>query len=181
MDVRANLVGIGNPSLTGFGDVGAQAVNCTSLNAGVGAVTGGTATFSLFTDFISTASELDITTQLNNYSATFYTRINCSTGSPAISGIGGGALGQANYRMFYNAGTIGFVFLHQSSSSSASNRLILPGNTLLVLFPGEGCIFVYDSTVDRWVLASKHTINAYSPNNLPPVDYSAIALQSMRF
>lgn len=62
--------------------------------------------------------------------------------------------------IFYNNGGGGadlnnLVFKHESGSSTAANRFSLPDGVDYTLTPYESVSFIYDNSLDRWVVISK--------------------------
>lgn len=99
------------------------------------------------------SSPAQITSNQNDYSFTAGTsllRLSCDADGRKITGLAGGVAGKVLF--IRNVGTKELLFAHQSSSSSAANRLILPYPVDFVLRPDDTYEFVYDDTTDRWVM-----------------------------
>lgn len=77
-------------------------------------------------------------------------RLTADADGRTITGLTGGT---ASRRILLrNVGTKEIILAHQSSSSSAANRFILPYPVSFVLRGGDTYEFVYDATTARWVL-----------------------------
>lgn len=94
----------------------------------------------------------------NDYNPTgFATATNiyqANAGSANITGLAAPSVGlriDYNFRKtFINTGSGALIFNHDSISSSAVNRLTIPGNLDLYLEVGEQVTFVYDLNTSRW-------------------------------
>lgn len=91
-----------------------------------------------------------LTTSQNNYNPTGFSNASIvrlvPTSEVNITGISGGSDGRSIF--FINAGTKKVVFVAESSSSTAANRLTLTGD--LVLQPKDVIEFRYDNVSSRW-------------------------------
>lgn len=100
-------------------------------------------------------SPATITSNQNDYAAINGARWGRIASSAAfqITGFSGGASGMR--RLVTNVGSYNITIMHQSSSSSAENRVLCPGNASFVLNANDSCEMIYDGTSSRWrVLAA---------------------------
>lgn len=67
----------------------------------------------------------------------------------------------------HNIGAFDIVFAHQSGSSTAANRFILPGNQDFILSPGFSVTLRYDGATGRWRMVAR---SAFRPLH---TDYSS--------
>lgn len=108
----------------------------------------GATTFTGEVSLASVVTPSPITANQNDYAAingARWGRIS-STAAFQITGFSGGASGLR--RLVTNVGTFNITIMHQSSSSSAANRVLCPGNANFVLNANDSCEMIYDSS--RW-------------------------------
>ena len=84
-------------------------------------------------------------------SATSFVKLTGSTVTE-IQGVTAGVNGQT--LSIYNGSTAVVSFAHENGGASASNRIDLPENRSLYLYPDCSASLVYDSALSRWVLLS---------------------------
>lgn len=101
-------------------------------------------------------SPATITSNQNDYAAINGARWGRIASSAAfqITGFSGGASGMR--RLVTNVGAYNITIVHESSSSSAANRVLCPGSNFgFVLNANDSCEMIYDGTSSRWrVLAA---------------------------
>lgn len=101
-------------------------------------------------------SPATITSNQNDYAAINGARWGriASTAAVQITGFSGGASGMR--RLVTNVGAYNITLVHESSSSSAANRVLCPGSNFgFVLNANDSCEMIYDGTSSRWrVLAA---------------------------
>lgn len=94
-------------------------------------------------------------TDQNNFDPTSFAGTNilrlAPTAAITISGmLGGVGSGGSERELVVNISSFSVTLLHESASSSAANRFILPGGRSLILGPGRAVEFYYDTTSSRW-------------------------------
>lgn len=101
-------------------------------------------------------SPATITSNQNDYAAINGARWGRIASSAAfqITGFSGGVGGMR--RLVTNVGAYNITLVHESSSSSAANRVLCPGSSSgFVLNANDSCEMIYDGTSSRWrVLAA---------------------------
>jgi hypothetical protein len=102
----------------------------------------------------SWASAASISSSQNDWAPTGWSTCNylnasATIVSAAITGLGPAL--QARKRIT-NTGTNILYLVHQSSLSSAANRIIVPGGQSFVLGPNQGVDVLYDPASSRWVV-----------------------------
>lgn len=95
----------------------------------------------------------DITANVDNYSPSGLAdasvlRLNV-TSNANMSGLSGGSDGRE--MVVYCTGSATLTLLHESGSSTAANRFVLPGDASMTLVKNQGAQFIYDATQSRWV------------------------------
>jgi hypothetical protein len=97
-----------------------------------------------------------LSAQANNYDPTGFGFTNLLrqdlTGSQTITGFAAPTSSDNGDFHIVNidAGSDELTLAHESTSSTAANRILCPGGTNLVLGPGESAHLVYDETSARW-------------------------------
>lgn len=84
-------------------------------------------------------------------SATSFVKLTGSTVTE-IQGVTAGVNGQE--LRIYNGSTAVVSFAHENVGASAANRIDLPENRSLYLYPDCSASLIYDSALSRWVLSS---------------------------
>jgi hypothetical protein len=96
-----------------------------------------------------------IAAQANNYDPTDFgtaeiVRITL-TGSQTITGFAAPVAGENEHRIIINVDTVDVLTIaHESTSSTAANRVAGPNGEDVALGPGEICEILYDATSTRW-------------------------------
>lgn len=86
---------------------------------------------------------------VNNYTVSPANMLRLNTiGSPAITGFSGGS--DSAWHRIINVSVNNIVIRHESASSSANNRIILPGGVDRIVVPNTDAIFFYDDAAKRW-------------------------------
>jgi hypothetical protein len=100
----------------------------------------------------SVISPSETSATLNNYAPTGLATANLvrfsDSSAVAISGFNGYPLVPIKY--FVNVGSTNVTLKHQSTSSSADNRIDVPGGADLVLLPDDSVVLYYDDTNGYW-------------------------------
>jgi len=132
-----------------------QALNTTD-DVTFGIITASGVTFSDGTSLATdpriniTASPTQLSASANNY-AGLTGDINRTSSSSAvnITGIAAGTSGEA--KLLVNVGSFAITLKHQSASSTAANRLIVPwAGDYVMDAAGGAALIVYDATDSRW-------------------------------
>jgi len=76
-------------------------------------------------------------------------RLVAHASNSTVTGFAGGRVGRLLVVMNIGSGIL--TLANQNTSSTAANRLILPGSTM-ALAAGEACMFWYDAATERWRL-----------------------------
>jgi len=66
-----------------------------------------------------------------------------------VTGISAAMFATYKMKKFINFGAFAITFSHESASSTAANRIIVPGAVDLVVQPNESVGLYYDSTTAR--------------------------------
>jgi hypothetical protein len=86
---------------------------------------------------------------LNNYSVSPANMLRLNTiGIPVLTGFSGGSYGK--WHRIINVSVNNIIIRHNSTNSSDSNRIILPGNADRILPPNNDAVFFYDDNAKRW-------------------------------
>lgn len=110
----------------------------------------GATTFTGEVSLANVVTPSPITANQNNYAAINGARWGriASTAAFQITGFSGGVSGLR--RLVTNVGSYNITIMHQSSSSSAENRVLCPGNASFVLNANDSCEMIYDGDSGRW-------------------------------
>lgn len=98
-------------------------------------------------------SDLALAATANNYGPAGFlkalvARLAPTTGTATITGFAGGALGSV--KVIVNAGAEDLTLAHNSGSSTADNRILVPGAIDLVVPAGGAIFLLYDESAQRW-------------------------------
>jgi hypothetical protein len=100
-------------------------------------------------------SPAQITANQNNYNPTDLSTsaiLRLSTdASRTLTGLAGGSDGRVV--VIHNVGSFDLVLAHESGSSTAANRFVLPGAASLTLAANTAAVLQYDATSSRWRVA----------------------------
>lgn len=99
-----------------------------------------------------TANQNDLALGNTNFNGTY--SVSADAHGRTLTGIAGGAAGRL-IRLL-NTGSKDIIVSHNSTSSSASNRIALPLELDMVLRPGDCWTLVYDSVSSLWRVISGH-------------------------
>ncbi len=95
------------------------------------------------------ASPSQITSNQNDYGgATASINRLDADAARDITGLSGGSSGLT--RVLINVGSNAITLKHQSTSSTAANRIIVPWASDYILDPSYAAVLVYDATTSRW-------------------------------
>ena len=110
----------------------------------------GATTFTGEVSLANVVTPSPITASQHNYAAINGARWGriASTAAFQITGFSGGVSGLR--RLVTNVGSYNITIMHQSSSSSAENRVLCPGNASFVLNANDSCEMIYDGDSGRW-------------------------------
>ena len=100
---------------------------------------------------ITRANVATTTTITAMASSTSFVKLTGSTVTE-IQGVTAGVNGQE--LLIYNGSTAVVSFAHENAGASAANRIDLPENRSLYLYPDCSASLIYDSVLSRWVLSS---------------------------
>lgn len=102
-----------------------------------------------YTTTLATSANDVVFSTNNNYS---YVRVaGAQTAAFTITGIAGGQSGKMI--IIYNATSFNMTLAHESTSSSAANRVKSPGGSNILVTPGSAIQLLYSGNESRWRLA----------------------------
>lgn len=103
---------------------------------------------------LETFAPAQITADQNNYDAGSIGLVTLSSdASRTITGFSGGVNGKLKYIL--NTGANNIVLAHQSTSSSAANRIISPTGSNITLAQHKAATLLYEGvTHNRWIVVS---------------------------
>lgn len=102
-----------------------------------------------YTTTLSTTNNDVVFSTNNNYS---YVRVGgTQTAAFNITGIAGGQSGKMI--IVYNATSFNMTLVHESTSSTAANRIKSPGGSNILVTPGSAIQLLYSGNESRWRLA----------------------------
>lgn len=104
------------------------------------------------------------TTNYNNFAlgSASHALFRAATGAFTVTGVTGGAAGKT-IRIINSSGQE-MTLAHESASSTAANRIWLPGATDLVVPDDSSAILIYNNTDSRWVLGAVGSSAAAATN-----------------
>lgn len=101
----------------------------------------------------STINQNTVSSSQNDYNLGTgpMTRLSVSNAGLSITGFSGYA-GDGDTRIVFNAGPNAINISHDSSSSTAANRILIYSSGTFTLYPNNGMTVIYDNTSQRWRL-----------------------------
>jgi len=102
---------------------------------------------------ISTINQNTVSSSQNDYNLGTgpMSRLSVSNAGLTITGFSG-AVSDGDTRLIFNAGPYAINISHDSSSSSAANRILIYSSGTFVLYPNNGTTVIYDNSSQRWRL-----------------------------
>jgi hypothetical protein len=102
---------------------------------------------------VSTVNQNTVSSSQNDYNLGTgpMSRLSVSNAGLSITGFSGAA-NDGDTRLIFNAGPYAINISHDSSSSSAANRILIYSSGTFVLYPNNGVTVIYDNSSQRWRL-----------------------------